>query len=448
MEFAVNVKGLKSCSNDLDVLYKQLGCSKITLDCCKRSLSMDMLSSSYWGIRTTLNNLSKSINNQMRHIKQLSRSLDDIADIYSKAELSILDIEKTQAEIDEKERHTREVISNIIKFATYTLCTVATVAVVIGTGGAAAPLALGIVGGITGSVLTATNEMCDEYVEKGNLDEMDWKRFGKDVAVSGITGFVTGYVGGALTKGLEGVSFFKSGLESTKFLPHVASTMGIESIKEVTTGLCERYISGVADNLYEGKLDLIDINKSVWNPKEIGKDALGGAIEGTVDDIVGSASTCKNFDSKFLNSDNAVKRTISNGVTEGSKGVISGAAERFEEDIIDGRSFKDSFSDAFDAKKAANDFVSEGAKGGAKAYKGEPVGEQILTKEKLNNNPDLKNSMPNNTNAESWIDNGGKIYKDSAGKITFEKPDEANNTAFKHPKIREYYDSNGNKINR
>ncbi len=432
-----------------------------------------MLSSSYWNIRLNLNNLSKSVQNQINHIKKMSTELNKITDLYSKTELAILDIEKTQAEIDEKERQTRQTIANIAKFAVFALCVVATAAVIIGTGGAATPLVLGGVSAITAVAQKATNELADEFAEKGNWDNMDWKEFGKDVTVAGVTGFISGWAGGTITEGLKGVSFVKPGLESTNFLSRISTNAGINAVSDVVVGIGERGVTSTAEVMFNNdfetnvktlgslgvysigavtnnsalqRIALQDSNvetivNNTFDVKEICKDTISGAFSGSVDEIVDTASTIKHFDSNFLNSDNAVKRGISGFGVEGVKGAVSKMGENFEETLIDGGSAGEAVQKAFDPISVGKAFVENGVKEGAKRYRGKPVGEAILTENKLND-PDIARAMPNSIDARQWIRDGGSIYRDSAGKLTFQKTDTESSNVFVKPKIRLCYSSN------
>lgn len=471
MELTVNINGLKACSDELEDIYKQLIYAKASLDRCKWGLNSYMLSSSYWNIRLNLGNLSRSIDNQINHVKLLRQNLREIADLYSKTELSILDIDKTQAEIEAKEKQFRQNLANIAKFAVFALCVVATAAVIVGTGGAATPLVLGGVAALTSVATTATNSLADEYAEKGNFDDMDWKEFGKDITVAGVTGFITGWAGGTITEGLKGISLVKSGLESTHFLSRFATNACVNAISETTVGIGERGVSNFADvmmsndmstnmkaigNLGIYGLGTITHDSALKNMalqdenaariindsldiKEIGKDAVKGVISASVDEIVDSASTVKHFDSKYLNSDNSAKRAVSNFVVEGAKGTVSSIGERFESDLIDGKSIKEASETAFNQKEIIKDFVSDGIKGGTEHYYGKPIGEAVLTEKKAGA-PDILKSIPDNApNARDWVKDGGKIYIDSANKVTFEKSVSEAKTPFTNPKIRLCY---------
>lgn len=474
MELTVNINGLKACSDELEDIYKQLIFAKASLDRCKWGLNSYMLSSSYWNIRLNLGNLSRSIDNQINHVKLLRQNLKEIADLYSKTELSILDIDKTQAEIEAKEKQFRQTVANIAKFAVFALCAVATAAVIVGTGGAATPLVLGGVAALTSVATTATNSLADEYAEKGNFDDMDWKEFGKDITVAGVTGFITGWAGGTITEGLKGVSLVKSGLESTHFLSRAATNACINAISDTTVGIGTRGVSNFADVMMSndlstniktiGNLGIYGIGtitnmsalKSMalqddnaariindsFDIKKIGKDAVGGVITGSVDEIFDTASSIKHFDSNYLNSDNSVKRAVSNFAVEGTKGAVSSIGKEFEGGLFEGKSISEAGASAFDKEEIIKSFVSDGLKGGAEHYCGKPVGEAVLTEKKVSD-PDILKLMPDNApDAQAWIKDGGEIYIDSANKVTYEKSVNGANDFLIEPKIRLCYSSN------
>lgn len=471
MELTVNINGLKACSDELEDIYKQLIYAKSVIDRCKWSLNSYMLSSSYWNIRLNLGNLSRSVDNQISHIKLLRKNLNKIADLYSKSELSILDIDKTQAEIEEKAREQRQKEAERAKIAAFALCVAVSFFAIVASGGTATPLVLGGVAALTSVVTTATNSLADEYAEKGNFDEMDWGEFGKDVTVAGVTGFITGWAGGTIAEGLKGVSLVKSGLESTHFLSRFATNACVNVISETTVGIGERGVSNFADVMMSNDMStnlktigslgvyglgtithgsalknmaLQDENAAriitdSLDIKNIGKDAVKGVISASVDEIVDTASVVNHFDSKYLNSDNSVKRAVSNFAVEGAKGAVSGVGERFESDLFDGKSIKEASGNAFSQEEILKDFVSDGIKGGAEHYYGKPIGDAVLTEKKASD-PNVLKVMPDNApNARDWVKDGGKIYIDSANKVTFEKSVSEAKTPFTNPKIRMCY---------
>lgn len=445
--FVVNVNELKTCSEELNSLYNVLKSAKAALNDCKNGLNSNILSLSYGNVRLTINNISKSIDNQLNHIRLLSDNLEKIADLYARTEMSVLGIDQSNAEIENKEKETRRVIASITKFAVFALCVAASVAVIVGTGGTATPLVLGAVGAATSVATTATNTLADEYAEKGNLNSVDWGKLGRDVTVAGITGFITDCAGGYIVKGFKSVSLIKYGMNSSNLIGRAATNMGVEAIKDTAVGIGNRAVTSIGYNISQGEFNVSDILGTAFNRKELAKDAVGGAITGTVGEIVDSAAQIKNFDSKWLNSSNSAKRTFSGFGVEGVKGAVSGVGERFEEALFDGKSVGTGFKEGTDIKEVLNDFVKEGAKGASYQNQGKPVGRQNFEKDL--NNPDIYNSMPSDApDAKSWIENKGNIYVDSAGKVTYEKKIKENNRWYKEYKERTYYDSNGNVENR
>ena len=320
----------------------------------------------------------------------------------------------------EQERKERERVGTVIKWTVGALAIAASVAVTVATGGAAAPLILGAVGAATSIATTATNKLVDEWVDYGDMKRMDWKSFGVDVAVAGGTGFISGFAGGAIGKGLKGVGFVSKGLSSTNMLTRAGTAGFVGTVKSVSVGLATRTVTEAGEAVKKGKFDLGESAGKVFNVKEIGKDAAGGFVSSSVGETVDILSEKTHIDHKVLNNNNQATRIGGSAIYGGTQEVAKGTAKRFTQEMIDsGGDLGKSAGEAFDLKEIGNDFAGGAADKAANAYVDKPIGHKIKSEEFKSSK--VRESMPKNApNYRTWLDNGGSIYRDSEGTITYE----------------------------
>lgn len=262
------------------------------------------------------------------------------------------------------------------------IAVVGSVVLIAVTAGGAAPLVCAAVGAGVAATTTASSLLANEYVEKGNFEEMDWSEFGEDVLASAAGGFVGGYlgavsqgsaikqpiekavlamgttvakegtemavtvgwertetmveVGAAVIKGRPGdevMSIFRAGKEEEwKDISKEVKEVAVEGTKAFVGG-------GIA-----GHFDVDTSDKGVWQKigektlEGVGSEAAGGAV-GTALDMVGAATDgndettvadafkkgAKDTVSKMAGS--TVKSVISEGVADKVDGIDNAVAK-------------------------------------------------------------------------------------------------------------------------
>jgi hypothetical protein len=185
-----------------------------------------------------------------------------------------------QEEYEERQRK-----ATIIKWVVTGVCVVGSVVAIGITGGAATPLVVGAISAASGAVIAGTNNLADQYVERGTLRGADLGSFGVDVLVGGATGFVTGYlgasVGQALTTAARGTQLGGTLLNSTNGAVRFGTGAVIGSFSEVGSGIVTRGASSATEQLIrEGKIDFEEVGEAALDPKNIVVDATIGGISG------------------------------------------------------------------------------------------------------------------------------------------------------------------------
>lgn len=382
-------------------------------------------------------------------INKINADIRENEDTYTKA---IQNADENVNSYNAKLQEEREKKAKVYKWIVGVGCVVASVAVIVATAGTATPLVMGGLGAATGIATSITDDLADSYIENGNLNHINWKEVMIDATVAGVSGFVTGYVGGSFGNWIDGNSLATSSNAIIKSVGKV----GTESVKEIVNGELERVSSAIVEesiNVAFGDESLTaglnKIKENAFNPKAIARDAIGGGINGMAGEIVDSATDGllrkTHLDHKILNNDNKYIRAVGGFTTEGAKGVVKGAEGRFTNSILENTipddADKDDINrkyegkngwdgvwarvseageDAFDKEKMASDFVKKGTKGATDYTVGnKPVGRK-LSKQDLKD-PKIMNQIPKDvvSDPKNWMDNKGEIYMDSEGKVTF-----------------------------
>lgn len=78
---------------------------------------------------------------------------------------------------------------------------IGSIAIIVVSGGTATPLVVAGVSAICGAASAGVNEGINQYVVSGDIMPTDWGAVGSSAFVGGATGFVTGYLGGAISEG-------------------------------------------------------------------------------------------------------------------------------------------------------------------------------------------------------------------------------------------------------
>ena len=322
---------------------------------------------------------------------------------------------------EEVAREKREKWAKVAKIAVGVI-TVVAIAATAGTGGVLLPA---VVGAVTAMASTATEKVVDNWAEDGTLKDMDWSEFGRDVCVAGATGFITGCVGAGVTKGLGGIKVLSSASKSSSFLIRYGAGVVKGSAKNIICGTTDRILDEVEGAIDTGK---VDIRRSVYNifdKDEYVKDIADASIETGVDEAFKGVSKLemgkngKTYEHNVLNSDNATARYWGTAAYESSKEVVSGGTTRFVDELIDGNDISGATSEALDIEEIGKD-AAKGTTGGFKdVFEGKAVGEELESKDFRSST--LRNELPEKApNYKSWMKDGGKIYRDSGGKYTYE----------------------------
>lgn len=318
----------------------------------------------------------------------------------------------------EAERREREEKAKWIKIGIAAVGIIAAVAVTVATGGAAAPLVLGTVGAITGAVSTGANKVVDRWAETGEngFSVMGEGEFWLDVGVAGATGFITGWVGGNVSSSLGKVGWIEKGLNSSNLFARAGTAGVVGGLKDLSTGAINNTLEEGVEYLKTGKFDA----KKVF--LDTAGDAAGGFLGGSVGESIDVLSEKTHIDADILNNNNRAYRTAGGALYGSGKEVISGMAERFADESIENQDILTGVEKAIDRDELIKDAMSGAGNSGADSYVDKPVGHELKGDDLKSSR--VRNSMPENApNYKEWRDNGGKIYRDSRGNITYESPD-------------------------
>ena len=382
--------------------------------------------------------------------------------------------------IEAKEKAERERIATAIKIG---VAVVAGTALIVATAGGAAPLVIGAVSAGTAIVSTATNEMLDEYVERGNLKQMDWGKMGVDCAVAGATGFISGYVGGGIAKTMKGVGPVSKLVSSNNPISRIAGNTVIATTKSI-----------IGNAVNEGgewaKTGFKDYHAERIIGIEKGEEVTAGNATKGVLKIVGSNAvestigegfdSFKNAKSGSFNSGKTASRTIKNAVFGSTKEIATNMGGRFTESSTEAIFDKDKGwehikKETFDVEKITDDAIKGGIEGGVSGAKNPSAGKEIykktyyevtdnkgnkVTRYRIDRNDTYSDTQSPKgiENDRKYIRDGGKIIADSKGNVIYQDStktqydidhplkstlkkafvtgDSAKNTTF--------YDSNGN----
>lgn len=255
------------CFGDVDTLVEELK-NIIHYQCSINRVPIASYVKNQWSTMCNYEKLKTSSESIINQINSLEEAYQE----------SIANTFDRQTLIDKEEREKK---AKAIKWAVTGLCVIASVVVTVATAGAAAPLVVGVVGAATAAVQTGTDLVLDEYVEKGNLKEMDWANFGKEVVISAAVGFAAGYAGASIGAGSTAKTFIKkAGQEIGENLIE----SGTESVISAVWDIGEGMLNGEVDEIQ----DVVDI---AFNElKDFGENAVGDVITGIVgtalDDVI------------------------------------------------------------------------------------------------------------------------------------------------------------------
>ena len=325
---------------------------------------------------------------------------------------------KTLSDELEAERLEREEKAKWIKIGIAAVGVIASVAVVVATGGAAAPLVMGAVGAATGVLTTGANKVVDRWAETGEngFSVMGEGEFWLDVGVAGATGFISGWLGGNVKNALGGVGWIDKGLNSTNLFARAGTAGVVGGLKDLSTGVVTNTIEELGEFAKTGKFDASKVALDTLG------DAAGGFLGGAVGESIDVLSEKTHIDADILNNNNRAYRTAGGALYGSGKEVVSGMAERFADESIDNQDILTGIEKAIDGEEIVKDAMSGAGSGGADSYVDKPVGHELKGDDLKSSR--VRNAMPENApNYKEWREGGGKIYRDSRGNITYESKD-------------------------
>ena len=167
------------------------------------------------------------------------------------------------------------------------LCIVGSVVAIAATGGAATPLVVATISGISGAVSAGTQSLTSQYVETGDWGDTNWAEVGKDAFIGGLAGFATGYIGTAgsqaITSSLSKVQPVSQLLNSSSTTTRVVSNFAIGAGTETVTGMGSRFASTwISSNGDIGAAwnSATDVKRILF---DVGVGGASGAIRGIKD---------------------------------------------------------------------------------------------------------------------------------------------------------------------
>ena len=221
-----------------------------------------------------------------------SKSLENLYNSY----VSICDeIEKESSAIEaaienenqrvaalQEEYEERQKTANNINILMTGVCVLGSAALIFFTGGAATPVAMGLISAGSGMLMAGTENLTAQYVQHGNLfenaDKINWASFATDVSLAGFVGFITGASGQALgnkiTSFLGKTNIGSTLLQSSNQYMRIGTNAAIGSISEVTSGVATRF----AGEFVTSKGDVNAAAQSAFNLRDILFDAAFGGI--------------------------------------------------------------------------------------------------------------------------------------------------------------------------
>lgn len=350
---------------NLDLLSKSL--EKLLKECLEKN-------------RDFKTNFTKLEWNELDLVKELSKNSSSVNEEYGKLdEEKISEAKKRLADTEKKisDYKLRKVTAGVAEGLIGGVCVAITAlaaAVIVPAGftvGATILIMAGI-GVITGATKEATSVIADEFVENGNLKNMDWENYDKKIAVAGTIGGVNGAISGTLS----GVG---SGVEQS-----VTEKVMISTAEEVINGKIERGINAgvdISSDLLNGntnvKTAIEDFQYEVNNPKDVGKDILSGSIKALEKETSETILKKTGIDAEYMKSENVKQRARSAGIKSATDSVITGTQTRTINNVIDGYELKESYEKAAEPSK----IIKDATKGYIKGMEKEKVKNQFENKQ-------------------------------------------------------------------
>lgn len=177
----------------------------------------------------------------------------------------------------------RQRASTVRVVAIQAIGTVVSVAIVIGSGGTAAPIVTLIKCGTSATVAmvsTGIGDMEKAYVANGNLDDMDWRETGKHIVVKGCIGWLTGLIDVGVGNGLDKAVPVSTAFQNCGKAVAVAGKAFVGGIKDVVSGFSTRSAESILENgVMERKFDGEALLDDTFDGHSIVFDFVGGAVK-------------------------------------------------------------------------------------------------------------------------------------------------------------------------
>ncbi len=179
-------------------------------------------------------------NSHIKVSKELEEKADEISEAIENENQHVADLQK---EYEERQKEAK-IINSLVTVG----CVVGSIALIGFTGGAASPVAVGLISAASGAVMAGTSNLTAQYVQYGNIienaDKVDWGSFGKDVFVASVAGFATGALGtgasNAITGGLSKSAQISAALHSSSGVVRIGTNALIGATSQVGAGIVSR----------------------------------------------------------------------------------------------------------------------------------------------------------------------------------------------------------------
>ncbi len=268
-------------------------------------------------------------------------------------------VQQLQEEYEERVRQAEKA-----KFWVGVACVVASVAVTVVTGGAAAPLVGIATGAVTGAVSAGVGSYFDQSIGTvGCPGKVSWGKVFGDAAVGGAIGAATSAIGAGFDK--WGGSLTSSGLKK------VAQKAAIGGLKKATQGLAQDSIQGGYDALVSGGNVLEGIGKG-FDLKNRRADFAGGFVSSGIKEGLGQLEenrgwftkdsdreqpTYKNAGQVIANPSLSTGETLGKAAWHGSIETIAGSGSSFASTLVKEGDLNKAWNAATDIEKNAETFV-------------------------------------------------------------------------------------------
>lgn len=190
------------------------------------------------------------------------------------------------AEYEQRQRDAKR--NKLLLAGVCVIGSIAAIAIIVGTGGAATPLVVGAVSGVSGAVMSGGNNLIDQYAASGSMKHVNWASAGKDAVVGGVTGFVTGYagagVGQAVTSWAGSTTLGSTLLHSSNAAVRFGTGAVIGSASEITSGVVSRGTGNAVEQLLTtGEIHIDEVKKTALDKNSILLDGFTGGMSGGIE---------------------------------------------------------------------------------------------------------------------------------------------------------------------